>query len=116
AAPFALLVRVPVQAEDLWLFVVIAICGSFGITLLGQAFRMAPAAVLAPSDYTALLWATAWYWLIWSKTPLLSTTLDDLVIMATGISIVLREAALEKQKRPSEGGRSPQPQIPKQAE
>lgn len=116
AAPFALLVWVPVQAEDLWLFVVIAICGSFGITLIGQAFRMAPAAVVAPFDYTALLWATALGWLIWSETPLLSTILGALVIMASGIIIVLREAALEKQKRPSEGGRSPQPQIPKQAE
>jgi drug/metabolite transporter (DMT)-like permease len=92
AAPFALRAWTPVQAEDLWLFVAIAVCGSLGITLIGQAFRLAPAAVVAPFDYTSLVWATALGWLIWGDAPVFWTIVGALVIVASGIIIVLREA------------------------
>lgn len=95
-APFALLVWVPVGLEDVPFFVAIAICGSLGITFIGQAFRMAPAAVVAPFDYTALLWATLLGWLIWDEIPVMWTVVGALVIMVSGIIIVLREAALKK--------------------
>ncbi len=93
AAPFAFWVWAPVQAEDLWLFVAIAIFGSLGITLIGQAFRLAPAAVVAPFDYTSLVWATALGWLIWGDVLALWTIVGALIIVASGIIIVLREAA-----------------------
>lgn len=93
AAPFALWVWTEVQVEDLWLFVAIAIFGSLGITLIGQAFRLAPAAVVAPFDYTALVWATAFGWLIWGDLLGLWTIVGALIIVASGIIIVLREAA-----------------------
>ena len=96
AAPFALLAWVPVQADDLWLFVAIAIFGSLGITLIGQAFRLAPAAVVAPFDYTALVWAAALGWLIWGDLLVFSTIVGALIIVASGIIIVLREAARPK--------------------
>ncbi len=93
AAPFALWVWAPVQVGDLWLFVAIAIFGSLGITLIGQAFRLAPAAVVAPFDYTALVWATALGWLIWGDLLGFWTIIGALIIVASGIIIVLREAA-----------------------
>jgi drug/metabolite transporter (DMT)-like permease len=93
AAPLAVWLWTPVQADDLWFFLTIAICGSLGITLIGQAFRLAPAAVVAPFDYTSLVWATALGWLIWGDVPTLWTIIGALVIVASGIIIVLREAA-----------------------
>lgn len=96
AAPFALLAWVPVQADDLWLFGAIAIFGSLGITLIGQAFRLAPAAVVAPFDYTALIWAAALGWLIWGDLLAVSTIVGALIIVASGIIIVLREAGQPK--------------------
>ncbi len=93
AAPFAMWVWTPVQGQDLSLFLTIAILGSLGITLIGQAFRMAPAAVVAPFDYTALIWAAALGWLIWGDLLSVSTLLGALIIAASGILIVLREAA-----------------------
>ena len=47
AAPFAMAVWVPIRPGDLPLFVLQAMFGSLGITLIGQAFRLAPAAVVA---------------------------------------------------------------------
>jgi len=96
SAPFALQAWEPVHTPDLWFFLAIAVCGNLGITLIGQAFRSAPAAVVAPFDYTALIWATGLGWLIWGDIPQSWTIVGALVIMISGIIIVLREAARGK--------------------
>jgi drug/metabolite transporter (DMT)-like permease len=83
------------SAEDLWLFLGIALFGTAGITLMTQAFRLAPAAVVAPFDYTALLWATLLGWLLWDEIPDLATYVGAVIIIASGIAIVLRERQLE---------------------
>ncbi len=92
AAPFAIAVWTPLRLADLGLFLGIAACGSLGITLIGQAFRMAPAAIVAPFDYTALIWATGLGWLIWGEIPTFWTLIGALVIAASGVLIILREA------------------------
>ncbi|MDZ5696424.1 DMT family transporter [Chelativorans sp. M5D2P16] len=72
-------------------FVAIAIVGSAGIVLITQAFRLAPAAIVAPFDYTALLWASLIGWLVWSEVPDGWTYAGAAVIIASGIYIVFRE-------------------------
>jgi len=86
----------PIRVEDLWLFASIAIFGTAGMTLMTQAFRLAPAAVVAPIDYTALLWATALGWLIWNEVPDTLTFLGALVIISSGVFIILREHAAKE--------------------
>ncbi|MEC9403507.1 MAG: EamA family transporter, partial [Pseudomonadota bacterium] len=78
-----------------WLFLGIALFGTAGITLMTQAFRFAPAAVVAPFDYTALLWATLLGWLLWGEIPDIATYVGAAIIIASGIAIVLRERQLE---------------------
>ncbi|MDE0969899.1 MAG: DMT family transporter [Octadecabacter sp.] len=92
AVPFAVAVWIPVRASDLSLFVVLALFGALGITLIGQAFRFAPAAVVAPFDYTALIWASLFGWLIWRDTPEMWTLVGASVIAFSGIFIVVRES------------------------
>ena len=92
AAPFAIATWTPVQAGDAALFVAIAVFGSLGLALIGQAFRMAPAAIVAPFDYTALIWATGLGWLIWGDVPMVWTIFGAGIIVASGIIIILREA------------------------
>jgi len=92
AAPFAVANWTPVQASDIALFVGLAVCGSLGLALIGQAFRMAPAAIVAPFDYTALIWATGLGWLIWGEVPMTWTILGAAIIVTSGIIIILREA------------------------
>jgi len=86
----------PIRVEDLWLFASIAIFGTAGMTLMTQAFRLAPAAVVAPIDYTALLWATALGWLIWNEVPDTLTFLGAFVIISSGVFIILREHAAKE--------------------
>ena len=85
----------PPRLEDAWLFLGLALFGTAGITLMTQAFRFAPAAVVAPFDYTALLWATLLGYLLWREIPDAATYLGAAVIIASGIYIVWRERKLE---------------------
>lgn len=81
----------PVRPGDVGLFVAIAVCGSLGLALIGQAFRMAPAAIVAPFDYTALIWATGLGWIIWGDVPTAWTLGGAGIIVASGVIIILRE-------------------------
>lgn len=82
-----------VRPEDLWLFAGIALFGTAGMTLMTQAFRLAPAAVVAPLDYTALIWATALGWLFWNEVPDSVTFAGAGIIILSGIFTILRERA-----------------------
>lgn len=83
------------RLEDALLFLGLAVFGTAGITLMTQAFRFAPAAVVAPFDYTALLWATLLGYLLWDEIPDAATYLGAAIIIASGIYIVWRERKLE---------------------
>ncbi|KFB09273.1 DMT family transporter [Nitratireductor basaltis] len=82
----------PIASEHLLLFLGMAVFGTTGITMIGHAFRLAPAAIVAPFDYTALLWATVLGFMFWGDLPDLWTYVGALIIIASGIYIVLREA------------------------
>lgn len=84
-------VWVPLQTQDLWLFVGIAIFGSAGMTMMTQAFRLAPAVLVAPLDYTGLLWATLFGWLIWRESLDAMTMAGAALIITSGVVTVLRE-------------------------
>ncbi|WP_073333961.1 DMT family transporter [Wenxinia saemankumensis] len=85
------LVWVPVRAADLPAFAGIAFFGVAGMTMITQAFRLAPAVVVAPLDYTGLLWATLFGWAIWRESPDELTWLGAAIIIASGVATILRE-------------------------
>lgn len=99
AAPVAVFVWQPVAGADLWLFSAMAASGSVGLTLIAQAFRMAPASVVAPFDYTALIWAAGLGWLIWGDLPAGATVLGAAVIVASGALILWREGLRKARRR-----------------
>jgi drug/metabolite transporter (DMT)-like permease len=74
------------------LFLGLAVFGTLGMTLITQAFRLAPAAIVAPFEYTALIWASVLGWLVWGDIPGLWIYVGAAVIIASGIYIVVREA------------------------
>ena len=85
-----------IRVEDLWLFFAIALFGTAGMTMMTQAFRFAPAAVVAPFDYTALLWSTMLGWLLWNEIPDLATYVGAGIIILSGLFIVFRERQLDE--------------------
>ncbi|PVH29971.1 DMT family transporter [Pararhodobacter oceanensis] len=83
----------PVQSADLWLFFAIAFFGTAGMTMMTQAFRFAPASVVASLDYTAMIWATLLGWVFWMELPDTLTFVGAAIIIASGGIIILRERA-----------------------
>lgn len=82
-----------IRPGDIWLFAAIALFGTAGMTMMTQAFRLAPAALVAPLDYTALPWAAALGWLIWNDVPDSASFLGAAIIIASGVFVILRERA-----------------------
>lgn len=76
---------------DLVLFAFAGFFGSIGVMCLTHAFRMAPAAAIAPFEYTALVWATLLGYLVWGELPDRYTLVGALVVIASGLYIIYRE-------------------------
>jgi len=75
-----------------WL--VLAAMGIFGGTgqiLLILAFQRAPAGVIAPFEYTTLIWATFYGFVIWGDLPDMPTLIGAAIIAAGGVYILYRE-------------------------
>jgi drug/metabolite transporter (DMT)-like permease len=64
-----------------------------GHLLLTHAFRYASPGVLAPLDYTALVWATVFGYVLFAQLPDVSTYAGMALIVAAGLIVIYREAA-----------------------
>jgi drug/metabolite transporter (DMT)-like permease len=82
---------VPPTLFDLTLFAFAGFFGSIGVLCVTHAFRMAPAASVAPFEYTALIWATIIGYLVWGELPDSITMLGAAFIIASGLYILYRE-------------------------
>jgi drug/metabolite transporter (DMT)-like permease len=82
---------VPPATADLPWFLAIGVLGGLTMLLLTRAFQLAPAAVVAPFDYTAMLWAVGYGWLVWRDVPAPTTWLGSAVIVAAGLYVMHRE-------------------------
>jgi drug/metabolite transporter (DMT)-like permease len=63
-----------------------------GHILLAQAFRIAPIAVLAPFEYTALAWAALLGFLVWGDVPGSHVWIGAAILILSGLYILYREA------------------------
>ncbi len=79
------------QPQELLMVVLVALLALAGHLLLTQAIRIAPIATIAPLEYTALVWAILWGWLVWNETPDAMTAVGMGIIVASGIYIAQRE-------------------------
>jgi drug/metabolite transporter (DMT)-like permease len=67
------------------------LAGALGQFWITDAFRRAPPAVVAPFEYTSILWAFAIDWIFWSATPSSSLILGAGIVIATGIYVIWDE-------------------------
>lgn len=76
---------------DSALLVVIGLLGGTGMLLFAQAYRHAQAAVLAPFDYTAMLWAVLFGFILWGEVPTPAAVAGMIVIAGTGMFLMRHE-------------------------
>lgn len=84
-------VYLPMPAAHLGLTAVMAGLGLIGAMASIASYRMAPAVIVAPMQYSQIIWAALFGWLFFEETVDLYTGVGSAVIIASGIYIVLRE-------------------------
>jgi drug/metabolite transporter (DMT)-like permease len=78
------------------LLVLGGLIGGVGQLLLTEAIRAAPVGVVAPFDYTQLIWASAIGFLVWGELPHAATLVGAFVVAASGVYILHRELVLRR--------------------
>lgn len=72
----------------------IGLCGGLAQLLLTASLRYAPVPVIAPFDYSQLLWAVLLGWLLFSEQPHDTTWIGAAAIIASGLYTLYREQRL----------------------
>ena len=90
--PFLPFVWQAPAAEDIRLFVLVGLIGGVAAFFVIQAYRHAPVSILAPFDYTALIWGALLGWLIWREQPGIEIWLGAAIVSAAGVYIARHEA------------------------
>jgi drug/metabolite transporter (DMT)-like permease len=68
--------------------------GALGARMLTEAFRAAPASVVAPFEYSALLWGVGIDWAVWDKLPSSRVYWGGGLVIASGLYLIWRERQL----------------------
>ena len=77
--------------SDLPLIVGVGFLGATAQHLITEAFRSAPASVVAPFEYTALLWGVLLDFLVWKVLPGAITLAGGAVVIGAGLYLIARE-------------------------
>nr|WP_074873623.1 DMT family transporter [Lysobacter enzymogenes] len=82
---------VPVRGEHLWLILGLGVAGSLGQYAVTEAFRLGEASLIAPLEYTALIWGVLLDLSLWGVLPDSVTWAGAAIIVASGLYLLRRE-------------------------
>jgi len=82
---------VPIRREDWILLGAIGVFSSIAQHLLTEAFRSAPPSVVAPFEYTALLWGILVDRVVWGVFPSSHVYIGGSIVIASGLYLIWRE-------------------------
>lgn len=76
---------------DLGLMVALGLAGGLGQVFMYEGYRWAPASLVAPTEYTAFVWAFLLGYLIWGDVPVPSVWAGAALIMCAGVLLLWSE-------------------------
>jgi drug/metabolite transporter (DMT)-like permease len=89
---FVYFLAVKAHAPLVWgLLLAIGLLGGVAQIAMTRSLQLGAVSLVVPMDYTALLWATMFGWVVFGTLPVASTWLGAPVIVASGLYIVWRE-------------------------
>ena len=88
---------VPIIAADWPWILAVGVCGSSAQYLITEAFRLAPASVVAPYEYTAMVWAVAFDRVIWQVLPDARMLIGSAIVVGAGLYLLRRERLADRQ-------------------
>ncbi|HKF74352.1 MAG TPA: DMT family transporter [Stellaceae bacterium] len=81
---------------DALLLAAVGILGGMAQLAFTRAFRLAPAAVVSPFDYTGLLYAGVIGYYVWGDVPTVTFLVGAAIVMVSGLYILYRETTLAR--------------------
>jgi len=88
---------------DLGLVVLVSVIAVLGQLCLTRGFSIAPVGVVAPFEYSAMVWASLMGYWLWGDIPGNATIIGAGVIVASGLYLLHRETRLKRQQGALEG-------------
>jgi len=76
---------------DTLLMMACGVIAAAGLTLLTQAYRISQSSVVAPFEYTALIWGVLYGWIFWSDWPDTTGWAGITIIVGAGLFVIWRE-------------------------
>ncbi|MDP5344528.1 MAG: DMT family transporter [Paracoccaceae bacterium] len=95
----------PMPLPDIGLMVYVGVCALVAMGLMIRAYTMAEAALVAPMQYSQILWAAFYGAVFFAEWPTVYTLLGAALVIASGVYIVMRELTL----RAPQSGQAPAP-------
>ncbi|ACA19270.1 protein of unknown function DUF6 transmembrane [Methylobacterium sp. 4-46] len=90
------------------LFVLVGVLGGIGQILLTESYRHGDASLVAPFEYTTMLWSLLIGWFVFGQLPQPAVALGGSIVAAAGVYTVWRErrVALERAREAAGGARA----------
>jgi drug/metabolite transporter (DMT)-like permease len=82
---------VPVRIEHGWLIAALGVTGAIGQYAITMAFKWGEASLIAPLEYTALVWGVCFDLAIWGVLPDQVTWIGAAIIVSSGLYLIRRE-------------------------
>ena len=91
----------PLQWKHAALIAGMGLAGALGQIALTRAFQLGQASMIAPLEYTGLVWVIGWDVLLWQKLPDRWTWIGAGIIVASGLYLLHRER-VQRAQRPDQ--------------
>ena len=91
---------IPLRSDHYATLLVLGLSGAIGQYGITEAFRRAPASLIAPFEYTALLWGIALDWFVWKTAPDRWMLAGAAIIVAAGLYVLRHERAHVEAEHP----------------
>jgi drug/metabolite transporter (DMT)-like permease len=91
---------VPLRWEHAALILGMGLAGAFGQVALTSAFMRGDASLIAPLEYTGLVWVIALDWFVWRTLPDAATWAGAAIIVASGLYLLRRERVVGVERPP----------------
>lgn len=90
----------PIRSADAWVIAGVGVAGALGQYAITEAFRLGEASLIAPLEYTALVWGVLLDATLWSVLPDSVTWLGAAIIVASGLYLLRRERVHAEAEHP----------------
>ena len=82
--------------DEVPLLLGVGLSGAAAQWCLSVAYRNAPAAVVTIFNYTSIVWATLFGWMIWNELPMPAVVAGATIVIASNVLIVWRESRQQR--------------------